>query len=433
MRYLRNTIFLLLFLGLIGGSAWGLWVYYKQNQPQVLFRVEPVTRGPLLVTIEASGTLMPEEVVDVGARVAGRITRFGVDPKDSSRHVDYSTDVDEGTILAYIDDLELSALVDEAKANLARANASLNQARTQLKQAQRNRLRVEDVRRQTFVPEEEYDAVITAHEAAQSMVEVAEADVKVAEVALAKANINLEYTVIRSPIKGVIVDRRVNVGQTVVANLNAPSLFLIAKDLTRMEVWVSVNEADVGQLREGQKVTFTVDAFRNKAFEGRIGQIRLNASVTQNVVTYPVIVKTENDDGKLLRPYMTANLKFHVDRRDNVLMVPNAALRYTPDPERIAPEYRDSMPSEDSSGASRAKREPIVWVVEGGFAKPVKLSTGITDGKHTEVVEVLQGEISEGTEVITGEEEVKSNEEAVNPFAPKGVFKRRSTPTSAKK
>jgi HlyD family secretion protein len=177
MRYLRNTILLLLFLALIGGSAWALWVYYKQNESSVLFRVEPVTRGSLLVTIEASGTLMPEEVVDVGARVAGKITKFGVDPRDSSREVDYSTDVEEGTILAYIDDLELSALVDEANANLARAKASRSQAHTQLKQAQRNRLRVEDVRRQTFVPDEEYDAVVAAHEAAESMLEVAEADV----------------------------------------------------------------------------------------------------------------------------------------------------------------------------------------------------------------------------------------------------------------
>src|SRR5204863_6291083 len=152
-----------------------------------------------------------------------------------------------------------------------------------------------------------------------------------AEANLKKALINLGYCTIQSPVKGVIVDRRVNVGQTVVASLNAPSLFLIAKDLTRLQIWTSVNEADIGQIHPGQPVTFTVDAHPNQTFHGTVSQIRLNATMTQNVVTYTVVVDTDNANGKLL-PYLTANVQFEVNSRPNVLEVPNAALRWRPRP-----------------------------------------------------------------------------------------------------
>src|SRR5205823_11154354 len=153
------------------------------------------------------------------------------------------------------------------------------------------------------------------------------------KAALKNAEINLAYCTITSPVKGVIVDRRVNIGQTVVSSLNAPSLFLIAKDLKRLQVWASVNEADIGNIRSGQQVTFTVDAYPGRTFKGTVApdQPRLNASMTQNVVTYTVVVTTRNDDGKL-KPYLTANVNFEVSKHENVLLVPNAALRWKPNP-----------------------------------------------------------------------------------------------------
>src|SRR5207249_3200763 len=174
-----------------------------------------------------------------------------------------------------------------------------------------------------------------AYETSKSALAVGEASVAQARAALQQAEINLGYTTIRSPVKGVIVDRRVNVGQTVVASLNAPSLFLIAKDLTRMQIWASVNEADIGQIHAGQAVRFSVDAFPHQTFRGDVAQIRLNANMTQNVVTYTVVVNTDNTNGKLL-PYMTANLNFELSQRNDVLLVSNSALRWRPQIQQVA-------------------------------------------------------------------------------------------------
>ena len=167
------------------------------------------------------------------------------------------------------------------------------------------------------------------YKAAEANVAVGEATIQQNEAALEMAKTNLGYSTIKSPVDGVIIDRRVNIGQTVVASLNAPSLFLIAKDLRRMQVWASVNEADIGRIHPSMPVRFTVDAYPGEVFRGKVVQVRLNATMTQNVVTYTVVVTTDNSDGKLL-PYLTANVNFELEQRDNVLLVPNAALRWKP-------------------------------------------------------------------------------------------------------
>jgi HlyD family secretion protein len=228
-------------------------------------------------------------------------------------------------------------------------------------------------------------------------------------------------------VDGIIIDRRVNIGQTVVASLNAPSLFLIAKDLKKMQVWASVNEADIGRIHVGQTAYFKVDAFPNEVFTGVVGQIRLNAMNTQNVVTYTVVVNTDNSNLKLL-PYLTANLQFHVDHRDGVLTVPNSALRYRPALERIDPEYRDwyqeshkrrTTSNEMKPGKSSDGSSGVVWVQdEEGELKPVQVRVGLTDGSTTEIVEVLEGELDEGSLVITGEAETQASG-GENPFAVK--------------
>jgi HlyD family secretion protein len=234
------------------------------------------------------------------------------------------------------------------------------------------------------------------------------------EAALRRAQRNLSYCTIKSPVKGVIIDRRVNIGQTVVASLNAPSLFLIAKDLRRMQVWVAVNEADIGKIRPGLPVSFTVDAFPGETFRGEVGKVRLNASMTQNVITYTVEIITDNSNGRLL-PYLTANVQFELSRLNNVLMAPNAALRWTPPAERVAPEFRES--SLDAAGAKgdreavqKAGVKPekplldgqkpgVLWIRRGDFLEPLQVKAGLSDGTMTEV----QGEgLKEGTEVVFG-------------------------------
>ena len=202
--------------------------------------------------------------------------------------------------------------------------------------------------------------------AAEAAVEQTKAAVAQAKASLNTAQINLGYCTIKSPVKGVIIDRRVNIGQTVVSSLSAPSLFLIAKDLKRIQVWVSVNEADIGSISPGQPVTFTVDAYPDQVFQGQVGKIRLNATMTQNVVTYTVEVDTNNDDGKLL-PYLTANAQFKIGRRQGVLLVPNAALRWSPQSEQIAPDLAKQPSSSESLRAETAAADPRPRGVESAW------------------------------------------------------------------
>jgi HlyD family secretion protein len=211
-----------------------------------------------------------------------------------------------------------------------------------------------------------------------------------AEAALKRARTNLGYCTIKSPVKGVIIDRRVNIGQTVVSSLNAPSLFLIAKDLTRLQVWAPVNEADIGHIHPGQPVTFTVDAYPGQVFTGEVGKVRLNATMTQNVVTYTVEVTTDNTSGKLL-PYLTANLQFEVSRQHDVLLVPNAALRWYPQPQEVAPDVRAAQATRErgphgTDGASEGRStRGTVWVQDGQFVRPLVVKTGLSDGTMTAI------------------------------------------------
>jgi HlyD family secretion protein len=281
----------------------------------------------------------------------------------------------------------------------------------------------------------------------------ARANVDQAKSTLERAERNLSYTKIPSPVDGMIIDRRVNIGQTVVASLNAPSLFLLARDLRKMEVWVAVNEADVGHIHSGQAVTFTVDAFPGEVFKGQVSKVRLNAQMTQNVVTYTVEVSTDNSSGRLM-PYMTANVQFEVNRADDVLQVPNAALRFTPRPEAIAPDAREAekssgdganaRPASDGGTASAPTSRPAgdrprgqgrrrnaaadpttspsyrpgkVWVKEGQYVRPVMVRAGLTDGTNTEV---QSDGLKEGAEVVIGEviTMTAGANQTTNPFAP---------------
>jgi HlyD family secretion protein len=375
------------------------------------FRTAALKRGDLEVSISATGTVEPEELIDVGAQVAGKITSFGIDR--NGKTVDYGSFVEEGTVLANIDDALYGADVDQAQAQLRLAQANLMQAQAKFAQAERDWQRAQKLGPSSdALARTSYDSYLGTYETAKAGVAVSEADIGRSEAALRKAQRNLSYCTIKSPVNGVIIDRRVNIGQTVVSSLNAPSLFLIARDLKRIQVWVAVNEADIGSIFPGQKAAFTVDAFPGEAFTGQVAKIRLNASMTQNVVTYTVELVTDNSSGRLL-PYLTANVRFEVNRRKDALLAPNAALRWTPKPEYILPETKfETRSSASEAGPGRGR----VWVPSGAFVRPVRVAVGPSDGADTSIE---SGELKEGSMVVVGDQKVEpGSDNAKNPFAP---------------
>lgn len=439
---MKTILLLVVVLAVAAGVTF--WIFQRGNAETISYKTVEVVRGDLLVSISATGTVEPEEVVDVGAQVAGQILSFGKDI--GGKTVDYGSVVESGTVLARIDDsvysadaAQAEAQVQAAKANLQRVVADLGQLKAKLHQAERDWQRAQKLGPSEALAQASYDAYKSAYETAIANVAVGEAAILQSKASLAqseaslrKALRNLGYCTIKSPVKGVIIDRRVNIGQTVVASLNAPSLFLIAKDLKRMQVWVAVNEADIGKIRPGQPVRFTVDAFPGETFRGEVGKIRLNASMTQNVVTYTVEIITDNANGRLL-PYLTANVQFEMDQRNKVLIVPNVALRWKPSTEQIAPDFREATEKpgarkEKAPGGRRPQGRPaeasaravtrgLLWVAEGAFVKPVRVRVGLSDGTNTEVEGT---DLTEGVKVVTGiNAQAAGPAVANNPFTPK--------------
>jgi HlyD family secretion protein len=430
------------------------------------FKTVPVERGSLEATISATGTLEPEEVVDVGAQVQGSITGFGKDRHGKS--IDYGSEVEPGMLLAQIDPRAYKAQLDQADANLKRAEADLIQMKTRLAAAERDWRRAQQRGRGVASAGADYDTALATYETAKGNVGVGVAAIKQAESSKELADINLKYCQITSPVRGVIIDRRVSIGQTVISRLNAPSLFLLAKDLTNMQIRASVNETDIAQIKAAQQVTYTVDAFRGDYFVGKVNMIRLNARMTQNVVAYTVVVDTDNSDLKLL-PYMTAKLHFHVKQRKNILKVANSALRWLPDVKQVAPESREELfqiqrrrgtggtgggepgvvlppagagrgpyagshpPPRGRGGpqgrggavgqvgqppAARVRQERgVIWVEDNGYVKPIQVKVGLTDGSTSEI----SGEgIGETTRAVIGEDDA-----AANPFTPQSFNRNR--------
>ena len=393
-RLSKTTIIAIVALGLIG--IIGVWYSHHSAGGQALsYSTAEVKRDDLIITISATGTVEPEEVVDVGAQVAGIVNYFGKDKDGNS--IDYGSVVEEGTVLAQIDDSLYAA-------DVAMDTAQLQEANAKLYQAERDWARAQKLGPSEALAESSYDAYKSAYDTAK-------ANVALSQATLDRAKRNLDYCTIKSPVKGVIIDRRVNIGQTVVSSLNAPSLFLIAKDLKRMQVWVSVNETDIGNIHPDQAVTFTVDAYPGEVFNGTVGKIRFNATMTQNVVTYTVEVITDNSSGKLF-PYLTANVKFVVSNSKNVLLVPNAALRWSPKPEEIASEFRNVSQGEKISDAA----EGVVWTQQGSFVRPIKVRLGQSDGSKTEA---NGDELKEGLQVVTGQQTKQTTDAGTtNPFVP---------------
>ncbi|MBQ7207110.1 MAG: efflux RND transporter periplasmic adaptor subunit [Lentisphaeria bacterium] len=402
----------LIAVAVILAVAAGVWFGYRKfAKPEnaVQFRTEVIEKGDLMSVISSSGTVEPEELVNVGAQVTGKIMAFGTDV--DGKTVDYGSRVKKGMVLARIDEVLYEAELREAEAGKAKAEvailsakASIQQSNAKLVLATLNWNRAKELHPKGALSKSDYDTNQAAFLSAKADLAVSEAQLKqaeaqlqVAEAALVKAKRNLSYCVITSPVDGIIIDRRVSVGQTLVSSMSASSIFLIATDLRKMQVWVSVNEADIGSIKPGMKVIFSVDAYPDAEFVGQVHKIRLNATMSQNVVTYVVEVTTDNADGKLL-PYLTANVKFVRAECKNVLIVSNAAFRYTPDVNSVAPAYRKELEQE------RTDRSRRLWVPAGkGLLKPVYVKTGLNTGISSQI---LSGDVKEGTVVVNGQSEI---------------------------
>ena len=428
---------ILVVIGLaVMGSA-GMWWLRSKRSNEPTFHTVPVKRGDLVATITATGTLEPEAAVDIGAQVAGVIIAFGKDK--GGKEIQWGSVVEKGMVLAKIDDSLYAAAVETAKgqleqaiANKVSADANVLQMKAKLVDAQQDWGRAQKLGPSDALAQSAYDQYQANYEVAKANLAAAEATVEQTKAAVAQAKasldtaqINLGYCTIKSPVDGVVVDRQVNIGQTVVSSLSTPNLFIIATNLKRIQDWVSVNEADIGSIFIGQPVTFTVDAHPGRVFQGQVGQVRLNATMLQNVVTYTVRVDTNNDDGKLL-PYLTTNARFTLGRRQGVLLVPNAALHWSPKPNQIAPKSgqtsrapadsssRDRGGEADTAGAPRL--HGTIWVEQGEFVRPVHVNVGLTDGT---LAEVEGNDLTEGLRVVVGE---ATREAAAGPSPERSPF-----------
>lgn len=415
---MRKFVCFLVIVGLLGGGAW--WFLHKQQPTQELraYKTAPITRGQTVQTIRATGTIEPEDLIDIGAQVTGQIMKFGTDTE--GKEVDYCSEVRKGQLLARIDDVTYKAEVTISKANLTTAKAQLAgaeadaaQLKAKLRQAEREWKRAQQLGVGDAVSQKDYDAYLSAYEVAVANLKVGDAKIEQAQAAIAqaqaqleKAERNLSYCDILSTVDGIIIDRRVNIGQTVTASMSTPSLFLVAKDLRRIEIWVPVNEADIGEIKVGQRVSFTVDAFPEKQFEGKVARIRLNASMSSNVVTYTVEVATENPDSILL-PYLTANVRFILaESPEDALLVPAAALRWRPE---------GWTPPEGGEG------KDYVFVQDAqGKPCPIAVTVGVADDAHT-AVEVANLNVGDAviTGVLTPLEVMQAADAGANPFLPK--------------
>ena len=343
------------------------------------YRFTTVERGDVESTVSATGTLSAVTTVQVGTQVSGQISELLADFNDTVR---------EGQLLARID----PTLQEQAVADAA---AALERARAQYLQAQREANRSGELMSAGLVARSEL-------ESAGSSLDVARANAKSAQVALDRARRNLEYTNIHAPIDGVVVERNVDDGQTVAASLSAPQLFLIANDLTHMQILASVGESDIARIREGQKVKFTVQALPRRTFEGTVRQVRLQSKTSENVVNYTVVVSVENPK-KTLLPGMTARVEFLTESAEDVLKVANAALRFKP------------ADGGTPSGQPAGRRRSTVYTLDAnGALEAIRVRTGITDGKFTEV---RGDQLAEGMKIVAGTVQPQAAEsEPANPF-----------------
>ncbi len=361
------------------------WYWYRANHAEISYKTQVADRGPITAIVTATGAVNPVVSVQVGSQVSGKIAKL---------YADFNSVVREGQVIASIDQKPYIARVSQAKAALKNAQATLAKAKNMLAQRTREQRRMATLRQQQFVSQADLDLANTNYNDAAAQVDVAQAQVDQAQATLASAELDLGYTTIYSPVNGTIVSRNVEEGQTVVASFQTPTLFVIAQDLTRMQVIANVSESDIGGVAEGKTADFRVDAYPREFFHGLVTQVR-NAPISiQNVVTYDVIISVDNRELKL-KPGMTANVTIVTARNENALRVPTTALRFR-------------MP-----GAPLDKKQPQVWVLDAqGRAKNVAVTPGIADSLYTEITE---GEVREGDAVVVGLAEAEDQSQETLP------------------
>jgi HlyD family secretion protein len=378
----------------VGGSGYAVYSSREIETAPTLVTA-PVTRGAIVDAISATGTLQAVTSVQVGTQVSGTIESLGAD---------FNSIVRRGQVLAQLDRSLFQTQVEQNRANLVRAEADVDRLRVALEDARTKLARAETLSGRQLLPQSELDAAAVAVRSAEAQVRSAEAQVAQAQAVLRQSDVNLANTVIMAPIDGIVLARSVDVGQTVAASMQAPTLFVLAADLTRMQVLANLDESDIGRIAKGQSVTFTVDAHPGRTFEGVVAQVRLQPQSVQNVVTYAVLIDAPNRD-LVLKPGMTANVTIEVARRDDALRVPSAALRFQPG--RID---RSSPP------AGQASRVPQVWRSQNGELTPVSVTPGLSDGQFTEVVD---GNLSVGETVAIRQ---STPEQSVRPAATASPF-----------
>ena len=381
MKTLLRNATIAFIIAALGGGAYYYWRERQARTPDKLYRLQPAEKGDLTQTVSANGTLNPVVLVSVGTQVSGTVTKL---------YVDFNDKVEKGQPLLELDQSLLSAQARQSGANVGNVAATLDLARA-------DEARMRELFAQEYVSRQEFDQAIQARKSA-------EAQLAQARAAADKDRVNLNYTVIRSPVSGIVVDRVVDLGQTVAASLQTPTLIKIAQDLSEMRIDSSFAEADIGKIKEGQQVRFTVDAFPDRSFTGEVQQIRLNPTNLQNVVTYNVRVSLKNPDHILL-PGMTAYVNIGVAHRQDVLLVPNGALRFKPAEVKEAEAEKPAAGQnggngERSRGKKRDGNSGQVYVVDGTEIKPLPVRIGITDNRNTEIV---GGDLKPGDMLVVGD------------------------------
>ncbi len=385
----RRLLLLLTALVIAAAVAFAALRAVGNGKGAVEYVTTALDRGDIDVVVTATGTVNPVATVQVGTYVSGPIQKI---------YVDYNSPVKKGQRIAEIDPKPFQLRVDQAEASLANARARVEKDRADLDLKQKTLRRSRELFAQHLISRAELDEAESAVEQAKAQMQLDQAQVKQAEGALEEAKVQLDYTRIESPVDGIVVSRNVDVGQTVAASFQTPTLFLIAEDLTKMQVNANVSESDIGAVSEGDAATFTVDAFPDTPFEGTVTQVRNAPLTVQNVVTYDVIVSVDNRELKL-RPGMTANVSIVTAHRENVLRVPLAALRFRP----------PSVP-QPTAAASPGAAEKTVWqLAADGAPKPVAVDTGIANEQYAEVT---GGDLRAGERVIVALRQTGSPEEA---------------------
>ena len=367
----------------------GCFFLFKGKENGMKYRVQKVARGEIVSSVTATGTVNAVTTVLVGTQVSGTIKTL---------YVDFNSPVKRGQLIAQIDPATFEAQVGQAKANLFSAKANLEKSEATVIDAKRTMERNRELVSENLIAQSDFDTAETNYETTKASRGEARAQIAQTEAALKFAETNFQYTRIVSPVDGVVISRNVDVGQTVAASFQTPTLFTIAQDLTKMQIDTNVDEADIGKVTVGQNVDFTVDAYSETTFKGSVWQIRNAPIIVQNVVTYDVVIKVDNSELKL-KPGMTANVSIIIAIKKKALKIPNVALRF--------------MPSEKETGES-VKKGLGIWIIEKGEPKRIPIVTGISDGNYTELV---SGALKEGQEVII--ESLANKKEQPVPHGPR--------------